>query len=208
MLRGTGAARSGVLIVSTMILASSSTAAAFQASTAAFRAFSPLQRAALSSQATHRPPVATGGRVARPPARCFGLGMSAETASVAKVAEEKPAVKKKVLSGVQPTGNLHLGNYLGAIRQWVQNQDVYDNHFMVPLLFFFFTLVTGSRRSLSLKLSDTRVYEPQIRARLGTTIHICEVGVLKLFRSRHKQLRVFFHWSHPGGNPGANGWFL
>ena len=30
--------------------------------------------------------------------------------------------------------------------------------------FFFFTLVTGPRRSLSLKLSDTRVYEPQIRA--------------------------------------------
>jgi len=32
--------------------------------------------------------------------------------------------------------------------------------------FFFFALVTGPRRSLSLKLSDTRVYEPQIRARL------------------------------------------
>ena len=29
--------------------------------------------------------------------------------------------------------------------------------------FFFVTLVTGPRRSLSLKLSDTRVYEPQIR---------------------------------------------
>jgi len=36
--------------------------------------------------------------------------------------------------------------------------------------FFFFTLVTGPRRSLSLELSDTRVYEPQIRARLGTTL--------------------------------------
>ena len=35
------------------------------------------------------------------------------------------------------------------------------------LFFFFFTLVTGPRRSLSLKLSDTKVYEPQIRARLG-----------------------------------------
>ena len=35
--------------------------------------------------------------------------------------------------------------------------------------FFFFTLVTGHCRSLSLKLSDIRVYEPQIRARLGTT---------------------------------------
>ena len=34
--------------------------------------------------------------------------------------------------------------------------------------FFFFILVTGPRRSLSLKLSDTEVYEPQIRARVGT----------------------------------------
>jgi len=47
-------------------------------------------------------------------------------------------------------------------------------------LFFFFTLVTGHRRSLSLKLSDTRVYEPHIRARLGTTAHFCRVVILKL----------------------------
>ncbi|MCY4405198.1 MAG: hypothetical protein OXC15_02420, partial [Rhodospirillaceae bacterium] len=25
---------------------------------------------------------------------------------------------KRVFSGVQPTGNLHLGNYLGAIKNW------------------------------------------------------------------------------------------
>jgi len=41
--------------------------------------------------------------------------------------------------------------------------------------FFFLNLVTGPRRSLSLKLSDTRVYEPQIRARLGTSAHFCRV---------------------------------
>jgi len=29
----------------------------------------------------------------------------------------------RVVSGIQPTGNLHLGNYLGAIRQWVTMQD-------------------------------------------------------------------------------------
>ena len=38
---------------------------------------------------------------------------------------------------------------------------------MQRMLLLFFTLVTGPRRSLSLKLSDTKVYEPQIRARLG-----------------------------------------
>ena len=42
-----------------------------------------------------------------------------------------PAVRKRILSGVQPTGVLHLGNYLGAIRQWVSNQDLYDNYFCV-----------------------------------------------------------------------------
>ena len=46
--------------------------------------------------------------------------------------------------------------------------------------FFFFTLVTGPRRYLSLKLSDTRVYEPQIRARLGTTADLFRVVVLQL----------------------------
>ena len=39
--------------------------------------------------------------------------------------------KPRVLSGVQPTGNLHLGNYLGAIRNWVEGQGNYDNYFCV-----------------------------------------------------------------------------
>ncbi len=40
-------------------------------------------------------------------------------------------VKQRVLSGVQPTGNLHLGNYLGAIRNWVEGQSQYENFFCV-----------------------------------------------------------------------------
>ncbi|MCT7954774.1 tryptophan--tRNA ligase [Laspinema palackyanum] len=39
--------------------------------------------------------------------------------------------KQRVLSGVQPTGNLHLGNYLGAIRNWVEIQSQYENYFCV-----------------------------------------------------------------------------
>jgi len=45
---------------------------------------------------------------------------------------------------------------------------------------FFFTLVTGPTRSLRLKLIETRVYEPEIRARLGTTANVCQVVVLNL----------------------------
>jgi tryptophanyl-tRNA synthetase len=38
---------------------------------------------------------------------------------------------KKTFSGVQPSGDLHLGNYLGAIRNWVKMQDEYDATFCV-----------------------------------------------------------------------------
>jgi tryptophanyl-tRNA synthetase len=37
----------------------------------------------------------------------------------------------RVFSGIQPTGNLHLGNYLGAIRNWVKMQDLHDCVFCV-----------------------------------------------------------------------------
>src|SRR4030095_854386 len=32
----------------------------------------------------------------------------------------------RILSGVQPTGNIHLGNYVGAFRQWVEMQDDFE----------------------------------------------------------------------------------
>ncbi|MDJ0674913.1 MAG: tryptophan--tRNA ligase [Calothrix sp. MO_167.B42] len=39
--------------------------------------------------------------------------------------------RQRVLSGVQPTGNLHLGNYLGAIRNWVEGQSEYENYLFI-----------------------------------------------------------------------------
>ena len=36
-------------------------------------------------------------------------------------------MSKKIFSGVQPTGNLHLGNYLGAIKNFVNLQKEKDN---------------------------------------------------------------------------------
>ena len=39
--------------------------------------------------------------------------------------------KLRVLSGIQPSGNFHLGNYLGAIRNWVNQQEMYDNSFCI-----------------------------------------------------------------------------
>jgi len=37
----------------------------------------------------------------------------------------------RVLSGLQPTGDVHLGSYLGAVRQWVADQDTHDSFFCV-----------------------------------------------------------------------------
>src|SRR3989344_6724965 len=36
-----------------------------------------------------------------------------------------------LLSGIQPSGILHLGNYLGAIKNWIALQDKYRSFFMV-----------------------------------------------------------------------------
>lgn len=38
-------------------------------------------------------------------------------------------MKARVFSGVQPTGNLHIGNYLGALRNWVEIQGNYESIF-------------------------------------------------------------------------------
>ena len=45
--------------------------------------------------------------------------------------EEKTVQKKVMLSGIQPSGDLHLGNYLGAIRNWVERADEYDNYYFM-----------------------------------------------------------------------------
>ena len=39
---------------------------------------------------------------------------------------EAKGLKGRILSGVQPTGNLHLGNYLGAIRNFARLQGDYE----------------------------------------------------------------------------------
>jgi len=38
---------------------------------------------------------------------------------------------KRIFSGIQPTGNVHLGNYLGALRNWVSLQHEYESFFCI-----------------------------------------------------------------------------
>lgn len=59
---------------------------------------------------------------------CMRLYSSSSSSSteITPETEAPPALKvrtNRILSGVQPTGSLHLGNYLGAIRQWVDFQN-------------------------------------------------------------------------------------
>ncbi len=45
--------------------------------------------------------------------------------------ETKPINKGRILSGMRPTGKLHLGNYVGALRNWVNLQDDYNCFFFI-----------------------------------------------------------------------------
>jgi len=57
---------------------------------------------------------------------------SAATQSVAAPGGALPKRRReRVFSGIQPSGTPHIGNYLGAIRYWVAEQDLYDNIFCV-----------------------------------------------------------------------------
>lgn len=63
-----------------------------------------------------------------------GLGGWAPAFLTARRALEAPEAtprRQRVLSGVQPTGDLHLGNYFGAISQWVGMQNEYDCFFCI-----------------------------------------------------------------------------
>jgi tryptophanyl-tRNA synthetase len=40
--------------------------------------------------------------------------------------------KKILLSGIKPTGKAHIGNYFGALKQWVDLQNEYDTHIFIP----------------------------------------------------------------------------
>jgi tryptophanyl-tRNA synthetase len=42
-----------------------------------------------------------------------------------------PSKKQVLLSGIQPTGNLMIGNYMGAIKHWIQLQDAHDCLFLL-----------------------------------------------------------------------------
>ena len=47
------------------------------------------------------------------------------------MSEAETGKRTRVFSGIQPSGSLHIGNLLGAIRQWVATQDEKENYFCI-----------------------------------------------------------------------------
>lgn len=58
-------------------------------------------------------------------------GATGDVALAEKPTAVARATRQRVFSGIQPSGNFHLGNYLGAIRNWVDQQAHFDNIFCI-----------------------------------------------------------------------------
>ena len=93
-------------------------------------------------------------------------------------------------------GNVLFGSD-NALRLWDLRTPHAPPAVLKVFFFFFLTFVTGPTRSLSLKLTDTRVYGPQIRARLVTAAHLCGVVVRKLRAVRVGQCPLTLGPAHP-----------
>ena len=74
----------------------------------------------------------------------------------------------RIFSGVQPTGNLHLGNYLGAIRNWVRLQDDFECLFCVVDLH----AITVWQEPAQLRSSTREVAAAMIAAGIDAKKHI------------------------------------
>ncbi len=61
--------------------------------------------------------------------------------------------RKRILSGIQPTGNAHIGNYLGAIRHWVASQGKYESLF--PIVDLHAITVPKDPKQLSAHIRET-----------------------------------------------------
>ena len=93
----------------------------------------------------------------------------------------------RIVSGIQPTGNLHLGNYLGAIRNWVRMQDAMPAD--GECLFFLADLHAITVHN------DPVVLAANIRE-MAATIIACGIDPARaiLFRQRHVPAHVELGW--------------
>jgi tryptophanyl-tRNA synthetase len=100
-------------------------------------------------------------------------------------------MKKRVLSGIQPTGRLHLGNLIGAVENWVKLQDEYDCFFFI-----------ADFHALTTAYADTKSLKEDIKQ---LTIDLLSAGIdpdkCVLFRQsdvpEHAELHLLFSMITP-----------
>jgi hypothetical protein len=69
--------------------------------------------------------------------------------------------RQRVLSGVQPTGKIHLGNYMGAIRNWVGLQEQYGEFGALLCLLF----VHGEYKDVNLVMNFQQLNSCSLKGR-------------------------------------------
>ena len=57
--------------------------------------------------------------------------MTAREMTTPRATSTSEGARRRVLSGIQPSGDVHLGNYLGAIKGWVERQAETENFFCI-----------------------------------------------------------------------------
>ncbi|MEW5300566.1 MAG: hypothetical protein WDW36_003487 [Sanguina aurantia] len=85
----------------------------------------------LSTAAETAPAVSSTSHAASPAPAGAPAAVTHPTELTGQVTESSTSIRKRILSGVQPSGKPTLGNYLGAIKNWVGLQDTYETFFCV-----------------------------------------------------------------------------
>jgi tryptophanyl-tRNA synthetase len=99
--------------------------------------------------------------------------------------------KKRVLSGTRPTGSLHLGNYFGAIENWVKLQNEYDCYFFIA---DWHALTTGYEKTDDFKDNIKNVVIDLLAS--GLDSEKCSIFIQSTIKE-HAELHLLFSMSTP-----------
>ncbi|HOA54975.1 MAG TPA: tryptophan--tRNA ligase [Clostridiales bacterium] len=99
--------------------------------------------------------------------------------------------KKTMLSGMRPTGALHLGNYFGALENWVKLQDEYDCYYFIA---DWHALTTGYEDTSELKLNINSMVIDWLSA--GLDPEKCTI-FLQSSVKEHAELHLLFSMMTP-----------
>jgi len=109
------------------------------------------------------------------------------------MSDPKQVKKGRILSGMRPTGKLHLGNYVGALRNWVRLQDDYDCFFFIA---DWHALTTDYADTRNIKQNSLEVMIDYLAAGLDPERSIM---FIQSHVSQHAELHLLFSMITPLG---------